>query len=636
MNGLKALSDVIVYTKYARLNKLLNRKETFDEIVNRYSEMLKLKIKNKILDHDNDLKTFKRLSYLSKRIDESCELIKQKKVLPSMRALQFAGEPVFKNNARLYNCSYLPVNDYRAFSETMFLLLSGCGVGYSVQTSHVEQLPNIVIPTKEQKYLIGDSIEGWADSIRHLIASYFGLRSTKPVFDFSDIRSKGTDLITSGGKAPGPEPLKKCLFEIELILSRKSNGEKLTSLECHDIMCHIADAVLSGGIRRAAMISLFSADDESMITCKYGNWWESNSQRGRSNNSAVLLRHRIDKEFFISLWKRIRLSGSGEPGFYLTNNKEWGTNPCCEISLRPFQFCNLTEINGSLIENEQDFEEAVLAASFLGTLQASFTDFHYLRNCWKKTTEKEALLGIGITGIANNKLEKYNLRNFSNIAIQENKKIANLIGINRAARVTTVKPSGTTSCVLMTSSGIHSWHNLYYIRRIQLNKNEPIYNYLKNLNNSEKVLKDHLLISNSAVLEFPIYSGEQSITRDQETAISFLERVKKFNVEWVKSGHVSGDNTNNVSATVSIKDNEWEEVGEWMWNNKESFNGLSVLPYDGGTYTQAPFENITKEQYEDLVNEWSKIEIDLTQIQELTDDSNFTLEAACAGNSCDI
>jgi ribonucleoside-diphosphate reductase alpha chain len=272
---------------------------------------------------------------------KNSQYIFDKKVLPSMRALQFAGPAIQKNEARIYNCCYLPVDDYRAFAEIMFLLLGGTGVGYSVQFKHIEKLPEIRKPIKEQKFLVGDSIEGWADAVKHLIGSYLGYRNTKPRFDFSDIRAKGQRLITAGGKAPGPEPLKKCLFELEQILERKANGEKLQTIEVHDMICHIADSVLAGGIRRAALISLFSADDEQMLTCKFGSWWETNPQRGRANNSAVLVRHRVTKEFFLDLWKKIELSNAGEPGIYFTNNPDWGTNPCCEIALRPYQFCNL-------------------------------------------------------------------------------------------------------------------------------------------------------------------------------------------------------------------------------------------------------------------------------------------------------
>lgn len=613
--GLEILSKLVVFNKYAKYIPELKRRETYEEIIYRYLKMMINKYPN-----------------LESEIWEKGSLILDKKVLPSMRALQFAGSAIEKNNSRLYNCCFLPIDDYRAFSEIMFLLLVGTGVGYSVQYNHISKLPEIRKPLKEQKFLIGDSIEGWADAVRHLMASYFGIRNTKPRFDFSDIRPKGQRLITAGGKAPGPEPLKKCLFEIEQILERKKDGEKLTSLEVHDIICHIADAVLAGGIRRAALISLFSADDEDMLTCKFGNWWELNPQRGRANNSAVLVRHRVTEDFFKKLWKKVELSGSGEPGIYFTNNSDWGTNPCAEIALRPYQFCNLCEINADEINSENDFEKAVEAASFFGTLQAGFTDFHYLRPIWQRTTEKDALLGIGITGIASGKLEKYNLTSFANLAKETNQKYSQIIGINPAARITTVKPSGTTSCVLGTSSGIHSWHSKYYIRRMQMTKQDPVYLYLKE--NHPYLVKDHLLIPNSAVVEIPIKAPEGAITRHDETAIDLLKRVEKYNRDWVRAGHVSGDNTNNVSATISVKENEWEEVGSWMWENRNNFNGLSVLPFDGGTYQQAPFEDITEEKYNELYSQLK--EIDLKEITEEEDNTQLTQEAACAGGNCEV
>ena len=334
------LSDIVVYNKYAKYIPKKQRRETWKELVTRNKKMHKSKFPN-----------------LKDEIEEIYKLVYDKKVLPSMRSLQFAGKPIDINNSRIFNCSFLPIDHWRSFSEVMFLLLSGCGVGYSVQRHHVENLPEIRIPKKTRRFLVGDSIEGWADSVKLLMKSYFGITTARPIFDFRDIRPKGAELITVGGKAPGPEPLKECLFQIQKVLDRKEDGDQLSPIESHDIICHIADAVLSGGIRRAALISLFSAHDDEMISCKAGNWWELNPQRGRANNSAVLMRHKITKEFFTDLWKRVELSGAGEPGIYFSNDKDWGTNPCCEIALRPFQFCNLCEVNVSNIESQEDFNE---------------------------------------------------------------------------------------------------------------------------------------------------------------------------------------------------------------------------------------------------------------------------------------
>jgi ribonucleoside-diphosphate reductase alpha chain len=574
---------------------------------------------------------------LTKDIVANMKFVRDKKVLPSMRAMQFAGPAITKNESRIYNCAYLPIDDYRSFSETMFLLLGGTGVGYSVQFHHVEKLPQITKPTKAEKFVVQDSLIGWADAVKQLMKSYYGITQYKPRFDFSDIRPKGARLKTAGGKAPGPEPLKLCLAHIEALLERKSNGDKLSPIECHDILCYTANAVLSGGIRRSAMIALFSFDDEEMLKCKYGNWWELNEQRGRANNSAVIVRSRIKKEEFDEIWEKIELSNSGEPGLYFTNNSDWGTNPCCEIALRPYQFCNLCEVNVSDVVSQEDLNTRVSIAAFFGTLQAGFTDFHYLRPVWKKTTEKDALIGVGMTGIASKAVLKCDLTEASNVVKKMNEELAEIIGINKAARTTTIKPSGTTSCVLGTSSGIHAWHNDYYIRRLRLMKNDPLYTYL--VKEIPDLIEDDKLQYNTAVLSIPQSAPEGSVMRT-ESALELLERVKRFNLDWVKKGHRKGDNTNNVSATVSIlpdtpsRHSEWGRVGEWMWENKDTFNGLSVLPYDSGSYVQAPFTDCTKEEYENLYKLLK--DIDLTKVVEQDDNTEHSQEAACAGGACSI
>jgi ribonucleoside-diphosphate reductase alpha chain len=369
-----------------------------------------------------------------------------------------------------------------------------------------------------------------------------------------------------------------------------------------------------------------------MLTCKFGNWWETNPQRGRANNSAVVMRHKITEDSFFKLWKKIELSGSGEPGIYFSNDKDWGTNPCCEIALRPYQFCNLCEVNVSDIESQEDLNERVKAASFIGTLQASYTDFHYLRDIWKKTTEKDALLGIGMTGIGSGEILKYNLKQSADIAKEENARVAELIGINKAARVTTVKPSGTSSLVLGTSSGIHAWHNDHYIRRIRVGKNEAIYTYLA-INHPELVEDDFFKPTIQAVISVPQKAPEGSILRTEDV-MDMLERVKKFNIQWVKKGHRKGANTNNVSATVSIQEGEWDNVGKWMWENRETFNGLSVLPYFGGSYVQAPFEDITEEKFNEMAEHLRAI--DLTKIIEFSDNTDLSESLACSGVSCEV
>ena len=610
------LSDITVYMKYARFRPDLQRRETWEELVTRNKEM-----------------HIKKYPGLEENIELAYKFVYDKKVLPSMRSLQFGGKPIEISPNRIYNCAYLPIDDWRAFGEVMFLLLGGTGVGYSVQKHHVDALPEIRKPnaTKHRRYLIGDSIEGWADAIKMLMKSYFQGGATIN-FDFSDIRHKGAQLVTSGGKAPGPQPLKECLVKIQGILDTKNDNEKLTPIEVHDIVCHIADAVLAGGIRRAALISLFNADDDEMISCKSGAWWELNPQRGRANNSAVLLRNKITKEFFLDLWKKIEASGAGEPGIYLSNDKDWGTNPCCEIALRPFQFCNLCEVNVSDVVSQEDLNERVAAAAFIGTLQAGYTNFHYLRPVWQRTTEKDALIGVGMTGIGSGQAQKFNLTEAAERAKFVNETTAAAIGINKSARSTTIKPSGTSSLVLGTSSGIHAWHNDYYIRRVRVGKNESIYSYLA-IHHPELIEDEYFRPHDTAVISVPQKAPEGSILR-HESALELLERVKWFSANWVKPGHRTGQNTHNISATVSIKEGEWEEVGEWMWENKKFYNGLSVLPYNGGTYIQAPFEDCDETKYNEMMKSLS--DLDLSRVVELVDNTDLSGEVACGGGACEI
>jgi ribonucleoside-diphosphate reductase alpha chain len=603
--------------KYAKFLPEYNRRETWEELVTRNMNM-----------------HIKKYPELGGEIVEAYKYVYDKKVLPSMRSMQFGGKPIEISPNRIYNCAYLPIDHLDAFSEAMFLLLGGTGVGYSVQKHHVEQLPEIRKPNanRKRRFLIGDSIEGWADAIKVLFKSYFGDQLSTPEFDFSDIRAKGAQLVTSGGKAPGPQPLKDCLHKLKSMLESKEDGEKLSPIEVHDMVCHIADAVLAGGIRRAALISLFSADDQEMISCKAGSWWEQNPQRGRANNSAALLRHKITKEFFMDLWKRVEASGAGEPGIYFTNDKDWGTNPCCEIALRPNQFCNLCEVNVSDIESQEDLNGRVKAAAFIGTLQAGYTNFHYLRDIWKRTTEKDALIGVSMTGIGSGVVLGYNMKEAAKIVKEENVRVAGLIGINKSARTTTVKPAGTTSLTLGTSSGIHAWHNDYYVRRIRVGKNEAIYKYLSE-NHPELVEDEYFRPHDTAVISVPQKAPEGSILRT-ESPFQLLERVKKITQEWVRPGHRTGSNTHNVSATISLKPEDWELAGEWMWNNREFYNGLSVLPYDNGSYTQAPFTDCTKEEFEKMFEKLHSI--DLKNVVEMSDETDLSGELACAGGACEI
>jgi ribonucleoside-triphosphate reductase (thioredoxin) len=656
----KILSDITVYMKYAKYRPELNRRETWQEIVDRNKQM--------------HLKKFPKLS---EEIEEAYKYVYEYKDLPSMRSMQFAGKAIDINNARLFNCSYLPMDDVDSFCELMFLLLSGCGVGYSVQRHHVEKLPEIKKPTRSKRYLIGDSIMGWSDAVKALTRSYLkGLPF--PVFDYSDIRAKGIPLKTSGGKAPGPEPLREALEKVNKIFSRKENGDKLTPLEVHDINCYLSDAVLSAGIRRSAMISLFDFDDEEMLTCK-GNlkveqadqvinkngdfttfyvsyrseripvtlhndayeeflangilpWYNVAPERGRANNSAVILRHKIKKSEFKKFWNIVKDSGCGEPGFMMSNDKNMGLNPCGEISLKPNQFCNLVTINVSDIETQEELNARAKATALIATLQASYTDFHYLRDVWKTTTDKEALIGVSMTGLASTKALSLDLEEAAEVVLKENERVAKLIGINKAARATCVKPEGTSSTVLGSSSGIHAWHSEYYIRRIRVGKDEPIYQYL-NAYHPELLEDDHFRPATQAIIKVPIKAPEGAITRN-ESALDLLSRVSHVWNSWVKRGHRKGSNVNNVSTTVTVKADEWDQVGEWMWEHRDEYTALSVLPHDGGTYIQAPFTEITQEEYEEALKDLSKV--DISMILETEDGTSLQDQLACAGGACEI
>ncbi len=680
------LSSITIFNKYSRYLKDKKRRETWEELVNRNKQM--------------HLKKFPSLQF---EIESNYKLVLEKKVLPSMRSLQFANLAMAVNPARGYNCSAHHIDSVESFSETMWLLLTGVGVGYSVQKHHIEKLPPIHRPlSPERRYLIQDSIEGWADAVKALMKSYLKPNSNKVRFDFSSIREKGAELVTSGGKAPGPDPLRLCLEEITKILNTVPEGEQLSTIQVHDIICLIADAVLAGGIRRAALISLFSLSDNDLLTCKsnfkilstapiyiegpvdiagekvfveavhtdqqgktyrdlqvtyqdpaYGilekklywvsdsdidnylnidqtlPWYYFHPHRGRANNSVVLVRHKMKKRAeFDKLWKTIEESKCGEPGLFWTNDSEALTNPCSEINLNHQQFCNLTEVNVSDCTTQDELNRRVKAATFIGTLQASYTDFHYLRPGWKKQTEKEALLGVSMTGIGSGTVLELDLSEATSIAVEENKRVADLIGIKSAARVTCVKPSGTTSCVMGTSSGIHAWHAPFYLRRIRVGKSEQLYKYLNMFH--PELLEDDQLRSDLACIVIPQKAPATGIFRD-EPALQLLERVKRFHQEWILPGHRKGVNTHNVSVTVSVKDNEWEEVGNWLWNNKESYCGISVLPFDTGTYIQSPFEEITEEEYNRRVK--TLYEVDLSLMIEEENNTNLTGELACSGSA---
>lgn len=886
--GLSIVSDVTIFTKYSRFNQEAGRRELWREIVDRNIRM-----------------HIKRFPALEMEIRAYYEFVYARKVLPSMRSLQFGGKAIETNHTRMYNCAYCPLDNVRSFAEALFLLLGGTGVGYSVQRKHVAKLPAISQPTRESTpYVIPDSIEGWADALHVLLSAYIGEEvDVIPKFDYSAIRPKGSVLKTAGGFAPGHEPLQQTLEQVERILRGIPSGTKLRPIDCHDIMCHVADCVVAGGIRRSAMLSLFSLDDREMLLCKSGEWWKSDAQRMRANNSASVLRGSVSREDFFKLWSEVEASGSGEPGIYFTNDEDWGVNPCCvsgdtwihtengprqarelvgkpcklwvngtlypmesrgffptgrkelfrvttgagyeccitadhrlinsdgewkelrelvpgdrimlathanthswsgmgtfesgcafaeqhvfgefpaqlhqtssdfhigflhtlfrhattydgdleagdafivgfgltmdnrgllqqvqrmlmrfaiytrllhldetqsrlclcdeyllrfhdtigvpsehaqlaqtlehyrcvfeshfghmywdeiariepmgvdtvydvtvaevhefdgdgfrmhncEIALNPYQFCNVNEINASDVHNQEELEARVRAAAFIGTLQASYTEFPYLRPIWRQTTEREALLGIGMTGIGSGAVLQCDLWRAAEVAKEENARVAKLIGIREAARVNTLKPSGTTSLVLGCSSGIHAWHAPYYIRRMRVGKDEAIYAYFQQ--KFPTLVEDDLFSPSHGVLSFPIKAPEGSLFRD-EPVEQFLDRIYRFNTEWVAGGHRRGKNRHNVSATVSVKQDEWQRVGEWLWQNQHAFNGISVLPYDNGTYQQAPFEDCDRETFERMSKELEGF--DIAEIMEKSDHTNPLAEGACTGDKCEF
>lgn len=610
------LADIAILRTYSAL-KENGVKETWKDIVDRYQQCLI--DSTPIWVHDN--------------IVSACQLVHEKKVLPSMRFLQFAGEGIQRENIRGYNCSYLPIIDHKAFAEVFYILMCGTGVGYSVQRHHVGQLPAVSAGSSEELFVIPDSKEGWADSIAAL------LRNPDIGFDYSLIRKAGSRLST-GGTASGPDSLVKAHGNVKRIL-RRATGRKLSSLEVHDVVCHIADVVVVGGVRRAALISLFDRDDEKMISCKSGQWWEVAPQRARANNSAVLPHSEVTKEEFDHIMQLAYTSYAGEPGIFWTSDPEnnMGTNPCAEIALNPFQFCNLTTVNFTAIENTHDFLVAVSAATRLGTIQASFTNFGYIRPQWQKQTEEEALLGVSMTGLAANAklftrfLQDNIFSRAARIANEVNHFVALDLGINPAARVTTIKPEGTTSTCLDTTSGVHSAHSEYYLRRIRIDKDQELAQYLSLQLRSDYIETDKHNPQN-LVVSVPMQL-KGAITREDETASTFFQNVLALREQWILPGHNVGWNTHNISCTVSYKVSETETLQNLMWKNRHNYNGISILPYDGGTYVQAPFEAVSRETYEYLSNNLPPLDLyGVRYAQNQSDDRASVL--ACAGGACEI
>lgn len=587
----KNLAEFTTVSKYARYIQEENRRESWEEMVLRSRAMM--------------LEKYKGSPNVVPFIVRAYDDVMSKKVLPSMRALQFAGDPILKHNARMYNCVASHCDRIEFFRECFYLLLCGCGTGYSVQAHHVNKLPKLEPAEGKQSVKIVDSIEGWSTAAHVLIGSYFG-KNQKPVFDFSDVRPKGSPL-SAGGKAPGPEPLKKSLEHVDAILQKALNNEsgQLDPIDCYDIVCHLADCVISGGVRRSATICVFSKDDTQMLAAKTGDWFTKNPQRGRSNNSVVLQRSTTTKEEFDGIMKSVR--EFGEPGFIWVDNLDVIVNPCVEIGMYPkhpttgdtgWQGCNLTTVNGSKIKDKFDFMSAAFSASVIGTLQAGFTEFPYLGEISETIFAHEALLGVSITGIQENPevlLDEKVQSSGAEVVKYANKLVADMINIRPAARTTCVKPEGTASCVLGTSSGIHPHHYKRYIRRVQANTLDPVYRHYKMYN--EESCEPSVWSANKTddVVSFAIEAKPGAITKRKVTAIGMLEAVVSTQRNWV----VPGTNeelcqikeiTHNVSNTINVEPQEWDDVGDFIYHNREYLCGVSLLSATGDKdYAQAPF-----------------------------------------------
>lgn len=608
--GSKIISDLKFMNDYARYSDELGRKETWEESVERVMDMHR---KNPKFNEAFENAEFREL------FEYAEHAYKDKLVLASQRTLQFGGDPIMKHNARLYNCLTSYCDRPAFFQESMYWLLCGCGIGFSVQTKHVAKLPKIQKRTKGAKtFVVPDNIEGWADAFGVLISSYLSADPTfeeyqgyEIKFDFSLIRPEGA-FISGGFKAPGPEGLRKSLIKVEELLEKSLNEgvDKLKPITCYDFVMHMADAVLSGGVRRSATICLFSKEDNEMLKAKTGNWYYENPQRGRSNNSVLLVRKETTREEFARIMESVK--GFGEPGFVFSEDEDTLFNPCVEIGMFPqnikgvsgWQGCNLTEINGSQCNSREDFLRACKASAIIGTLQAAYTDFKYVAPVCKEIFDREALLGCSITGFTNNPKVLFNpefLREGAALILETNKIVAKIIGINPAARATCVKPSGNASVLLQTASGIHGEHSENYFRIMQLNKNEEVAKYIAE--NFPDLIEESVWSANKIdyAVYIPIKSKKGSIYKDDLLGVKQLEYVKLVQENWIEYGTdvslcVNKTVRHNVSNTITV--DNWDEVEQFIYDNKHIFAGISLLPYKGDKiYSQAPFTAvITAEQ----------------------------------------
>ena len=625
------MRDYILMNKYASYLPEKKRRETFTEMIDSVKQM-----------HAN------KFPVINEEVQKAFEKVYSFDVLPSMRSLQFKGGPILRHNERMYNCSAGTCNIEDFFGKFCYLLLCGCGVGLSVEKQYVNELPKLADQLdmdKVEHFIIPDSIEGWGDAIQRLIDSY--VEGTYVEYSYHLIRQKGLP-VASGGKAPGHLPLKRAIDAIRAILEF-SKGRQLKPIEVYDICMHIANAVVSGGIRRSACICLFSPDDEEMLSAKTGEWFKTHPHRGRSNNSAKFLKDAISKEEFDKAFDKQK--EWGEPGFYFTAIENQLTNPCCEISFDPyingtpaFQFCNLVEINGKNITSVEAFKEAVWAATVIATAQAGYTDFPYLGKPSEDLCKRDALLGVSITGIMDSPeilLNPEVLEEMATYACDVNKEIAEKIGLNPAKRVTCVKPAGTTSLVFGSASGIHPRHARRYFRRVQANKQDNVYKFFNKHNPVACTPSVWNINGTDDVITFCVESPKDAIVRSELSALEQLKNVILVQKHWVLPGgkHNDSEVAHNVSNTITVKDDEWEEVREFIWENKEYFTGISfVSATSDKDFPQAPHEEVVTE--EDFVH-WNHLiretkNPDYTQLIEQEDTTVKQQAIACAGGACEL
>ncbi len=619
-------------SRYSRWLEEEQRRETWEETIDRYLSFMA-----------NHLKENYSYSLFGKELGELRDAMLSLKVLGSMRALMTAGPALARENVAGYNCSYLPVDSPRSFDECLYILMNGTGVGFSVERQYIAKLPTIPDQEFEETddvVSVTDSKEGWARGLRDLISLLYTNRV--PKIDTSKIRPAGARLKVFGGRASGPAPLEE-LFDFTIQTFKKAKGRKLTSIECHDIMCKVGQVVVVGGVRRSALISLSNLTDERMRKAKSGDWWVDNQQRALSNNS-VCYTEKPDMGIFMREWLSLYESKSGERGIFnrasaqvkaasngrRDGNIDFGTNPCCEIILRPYQFCNLSEVICRAEDNISTLKEKIRLATILGTFQSTLTDFGYLRKRWKDTTEEERLLGVSLTGImdcpAVYDASPEALQQLRDVAVKTNKKLAEKLGIKQSTAVTCVKPSGTVSQLVDAASGIHARHNPFYIRTVRGDNKDPLTMFMKD--KGVPAEPDFTAPDSVTVFSFPMKSPEHAITRYSLSAIEQLEL-------WLKIA----DNycEHKPSVTISVKENEWLEVGSWCWDHFDSLSGISFLPFSDHSYKQAPYQDIKREDYSALLKDMPPV-IDWTELQmyEQGDTTTGSQELACAGGVCEV